>query len=79
MELTLQLRAHSVKKTHQRSGTKAAESGIKDIDTPFEWIIKGKLNNTMQGWQHFLPWLLDHSFPVLWSQRVPKTDEHRNI
>lgn len=41
MELTLQLRAHSVRKTYQCRGTKAAESEIKDIDTPFEWIIKG--------------------------------------
>lgn len=41
MELMLQLRAHSVKKTHQCSGAKAAESEIKDIVTPLEGIIKG--------------------------------------
>lgn len=41
MELTLQLRAHSVKKTHQCSGAKAAESETKDTATPLEGIIKG--------------------------------------
>lgn len=75
MELMLQLRAHSVKKTHQCSGTKAAESEIKDIDTPFQWIIEGQLNNTMEGWQHFFTTALGSLISSTLSQRVPKIDE----
>lgn len=41
MELMLQLRAHSVKRTHQCSGTTAAESENKDMDTPYGRTIKG--------------------------------------